>query len=629
MQNDLTIERQLDALKMKRGVEVLPQRHTSVRCDVCGDEDVLGICHHCHRYLCSRHIARPYFYQEPSWEFKGLTPDWRKAVHCEDHRHFVFAFRRMIVWPALIAALITGLIFLTHFATLSGFITRLTQDVNTYAVWATWAALSRYQGANQLVYFTALEIARPSLVSALTGLILLAIAGLGEWAYRKHGVPSPEKQGPEPTLIPVLHKRYRVTVEESVQVQFKAKWPDSTFALRPQPGQVQVQVVPGRDAELTARNAFFDKWGGSGTLSSGYVALDMPYGTDLHTGLDQRNVGKQPWNLMMATCGHFPDPEHWNSVISKTYTLGAEVLGNAHGLQEGHRFWVLPVLKPFRAGRTIEILFGFAPPWSAYSWNLRHLTSEVLSPDLFSEDDVAFPVQEVNGRIDRSNMTVRWSNWPLSRKLERWPAMTFVRPVTELRRPLILHFELETDAPLSGLHVGADRLWLPTGNPIPSEHLVEQLHSRITGELEIHPEFFAYTREFVTETLTGAVDQVTFDPASFSAILRQFAERHALTVYSLIQSTPMISPQSNATMKQWDVWGRYYVEFYPIDMHVILSAEQRSGEPGSQVRFSVTCRVLEDCQVAYLNTMSQQVEERAVTLSQSVRDELVALLQAG
>jgi hypothetical protein len=628
VQDVQNVEHQLDALKLKRSLEVIPQRHTTVRCDICGDEDVKGICHHCHRYLCSRHIARPHFYEEPSWEFKGLTPDWRKAVHCEDHRHFVFAYRRMIFWPAIIAALVTTLIFLTHFSTLVDFLSRLTQDVSTYAVWAAWAALLRYQGAGDLVFSTALEILRPSLVSALIGLMLLAIAALGEWAYRKHGVPSPQKQGPDPTLIPLLPKRYRVLIEESAEARLEANWPDPAFTLQPLSGQVEVQVALGKDDELTARNAFFSKWGGSGTLSSGYVALDMPSGASLDMGTNAKIVEGRPWNLMLATRGHFPEPERWTPVVTKPYTLSADLVRNPYAGAKENALRVLPVLKPFSAGRTIMILFGFAPPWADRVWNLRHLTSEALTPALFSETGVVFPVETVNGRIDRRSMKVYWNNWTLSPKLQRWPTLTFTRPVTELRQPFSLYFELESDAPLSALRVGADRIWLPTGNPIASETLVQQPRSRITGELQIHPEFFAYTREFVTESLTGTVETAALDPARFSAVLQSLSEKHYLTVYSLIQSTPMISPQNNAIRKQWDVWGRYYVEFYPVDMHLILSSEQRLGETGTQVKFSVTCRALDDRQVEHLSAMSQQVEEHAVVLSQNVRDELIALLQS-
>lgn len=629
MQDDHDIERQLDGLKMKRNLEVTTQRHTTVRCDVCGDEEVQGICHHCHRYLCSRHIAHPYFYEEPSWEFKGLTPDWRKAVHCEDHRHFVFAFRRMIVLPAILAAIFMALVFLGHFTILAGFLTRLTQDPNTYAVWATWFALSQYQGGDQLVFVTILQILRPSLISAMIGLMLLAIAGLGEWAYRKYGVPCPEKQGPDPTIIPVLPTRYRVLIKESAKAQFRATWPESNFTLHPHSGHVEVQVTLGKDDELTARNAFFDKWGGSGALGLGYVALDMPHGTELDMGVDSKVIERRPWNLMLATCGHFSEPERWTPIVSKPYKVSAEVLRNAHAVIKESSLRIMPVLIPFSAGRTLMILFGFAPSWSDRVWNLRHLTSEVISPDIFSENDVNFPVQEVNGRMDRNSMRVQWSNWTLSPKLQRWPTMTFTRPVTELRQPFKLQFELESEIPLSGLRVGADRIWLPTGNPISPVTLVQQYHSRITGELEIHPEYFAYTREFVTETLTGVVETTGFDAARFSAVLKHLSEHHSLLVYSLIQSTPMISPQNNAHLKQWDIWGRYYVEFYPIDVHIIITSEQHLGEADARVKFSVTCRVLDDHQVEHLNTMTLQVEERAVALSRNVRDELVNLLQSG
>ena len=89
-----------------------------VRCYKCGSSQVSSICHHCGRPMCSRHgPVKPLL----SWftenrEFKNLSLDkWPfrgdDGVHCEFHVHSTLNFRRIMIYPGLIVAII-GLVLL-------------------------------------------------------------------------------------------------------------------------------------------------------------------------------------------------------------------------------------------------------------------------------------------------------------------------------------------------------------------------------------------------------------------------------------------------------------------------------------------------------------------------------------
>jgi hypothetical protein len=622
-------QQQLADLGIKKSIEIRTQQHTTVRCAICGDENVRGVCHHCHKYLCGRHIQRPYFYQEPSWEFKGIVPGWRTAVHCKEHRHFVFAFRRMIVWPALIAAAIALLVSGFHLSVLLNFAIQLSQDINTFAVWATWLAMSRYQNNNSLIFSTILELMRSFAISGIIVIGTLAIAWLGEWAYRNFGVPSREKQGPTPPFVPIIPVNYRVLAEETMNGSLVANWPASRYFLWPNYGGVEVKAKFEQGDEQRTRRAFVEKWSTSGSLNPGYIALDMPSGTIAEMGSKNENVKESPWNLMIPTQGHFSDPENWTSIVRQSYALTADLLQDTPDkAQQECPLWILPVLKPLSAGRTLVILFKFNSPWSKHVWNLRDLASDEIYPDIFAKNEAAFPVQEVNGSTDRNGMKVYWKNWSVSEKTLKWPTITFTRPVTELRRSLKFRFVLETNALLSGLNIDETRIWLPTGQPAQASAIVEQYKSSIEGQLSIHPDFFAYNLEIVTEPKISVVDVSAFEPRLFSDILKHLSHENSLNIYSVIQSTPLISPQQDVVVNQWDIWGHHYIDFYPIDLHLAITSKRRIKESNTQVRFDIICRVLGNCQVESLSTTTRAVEERAEVLSENVQDELARLLRS-
>jgi len=536
----------------------------------------------------------------------------------------------MIVWPALIIATIALLISGFNLAILLSFIIQVIQDTNTFAVWATWLAMSRYQGNNSLILSTIWDLMHPFVISGIIGISALAIARLGEWAYRNFGVPSREKQGPTPPFIPIIPENYRVLAEELINVSLTATWPAPRFVLRPNSGGVEVKVKFDQTGEQRTHRAFVQKWGTSGPLNPGYIALDLPSGTIAEMGPKNEIVKRDPWNLMIPTRDHFSDPGNGASIMRQSYALTGDLLQDTPDkARKEYPLWILPVLKPLSAGCTLVILFKFNPPWSKHAWNLRYLCSDEIHPDIFAENEAVFPVQEViNGSTDRKDMRVYWKNWPVSERTLRWPTITFTKPVTELRRPLKLKFVLETDVLISGFYVDATRIWLPTGQPAQASAVVEQYKSSIEGQLSIHPEFFAYNLEIVTEPQTNVVDVATFKPHLFSDILRQLSDKNSLNVYSVIQSTPLISPQQDIVVNQWDVWGRHYVDFYPIDLHLTITSKRHIKESNTQVRFDVICRVLGNCQVKSLSKTTQAVQERAEILSENIREELACLLRS-
>jgi len=99
-------------------IEVVP-RQPGARCYRCADREVAMVCHHCGRPMCARHAPgrlRRWLTLRFNPEFKKLGIEGARtgteATHCEDCRHAVVDYRRLLVAPGLVLVIVGSIRYL-------------------------------------------------------------------------------------------------------------------------------------------------------------------------------------------------------------------------------------------------------------------------------------------------------------------------------------------------------------------------------------------------------------------------------------------------------------------------------------------------------------------------------------
>jgi len=623
-------ERTLDSLSTAAIDETWiahPRRHSQVQCDVCGSPDVSGVCHHCRKYLCARHVARPAFYEQHSWEFKTLVdpPLWSRAIHCEEHAHFVFAYRRMIVWPAVLALIATLLALLMTSSSIIQLVSTLSKDPLAYLVWVTWVLDTWFRGQPVALLDSILTYAAPVILSLCGVIVSLVVAIVGERLYQAKGIPALEREGQPIADIPYIPEYYRVNVEETVDVSFQASGERLTCDVSQGAGRVQIHALPGAPPSKAsdgynerARNRHWafqrlPNW------DIGYAALDLPEAIDWSP--PQHGLGRagnlirlQP---LAARALSAPDRKWVALSFNERYTLSENALFPGDGVDRRPFLRVLPVLQPLSAGRTVLLLFELAPSLTEAKWVLSNLTLDVPT-GAFDENNARLPVEETNGFIDMSRLQVRWTRLPLTGTSHQCPSVTFAEPAPSLRRPLKATFEIEGDRALSDLVFGDGRIWLPTGAAVAKVQVIKRHTTTIRGTVAIDPALLSYQCELATAPIAQTLPGVALAPAVLSRVLTRRAAEDVM-VYAVTQNTDTISSAEGRRIVSWDIWGRQYVEVYPMDVHILLTGRAPSGNDRAESSFTVTGRVLMNSQ---FEEFEVQVQRFAEGLSQIVREEL-------
>lgn len=612
---------------IKRSWSVEPRRNSQVQCAECGSSEVIGVCHHCLRPLCSSHVARPAFYQQGSWEFRTLldSPLWSRAVHCERHAHFVFAYRRIIVIPSMLVLCIMFPALLSAISSLMKLV-RALRDPLGHLVWMTWAVDTWNRGQRGAVISEILVHVAPMLL-ALAGVILsTALAVIGERLYRRRGVPELEGADRPLSDIPYVPEYYKAEVEEMVQVTFQARGGCHVCDGMAGSGHVRLQALRnGELGEIRAgyiRRAQKYQWQLQRTPEShlGYAALDLPPGASwspIARGSDP--VGNLFTLRVRDVRAFSADDRRWAALtFDEHYTLAQEVLYPGEGVDQRPFLRVLPVLKPLSAGRTVLLLFDLAPSLVKGNWVLKKLTVNALA-GAFLESDASMPVEYTNGFIDESLMQVRWTRWPLTGSRSAPPSITFSQPVPSLRRPLGIDFEIEGDCAISDFEFGANRIWLPTGAAVDPLQLIKRHTTRVCGKTYIDPALLSYQCEMATEPITELVPEVALTPTVISRLLARLAAADVM-IHAVTENSDTLSTLEGQRVFSWDIWGRKYEHVYPLDVHILLSGCPPQNGSQASVSFTVTGRVLMNSQ---FKKLEENVHRFAREVAGFVREGLV------
>lgn len=608
----------LSALGIEETWTPQPQQNSQVQCAVCGSPDVVGVCHHCHRYLCADHIAHPAFYQQKSWEFKTLvaSPHWARAVHCAKDAHFVFAYRRMIVLPAMIALLVLLPILLITSLRVAAVTARLVQDPLTYSVWITWFMDAWFRGRVELILATTFSYAGPMLL-ALFGVVISAVTVVvGERLYQKRGIPALECEGMPLSDIPYLPEHYRIDIKERVNLDIRATAGRLNYHVAQGKGHAEMMIL--RDASMSevsdAYNARARKrhWSFERlpNWDFGYVALELP-STVVWT-LSSQGLGParnlfslQPANPRQLSA----NSRAWKQLaFDQSYDLTDAALFPGEGTDGRPFLRVLPVLQPLSAGRTVQLLFDLSPALSQGSWTINDLKVNVPT-DAFEKGCVQLPIEDTNGFVDAKDLLVHWSRLPLKGTPSQVPTIAFSNPVPSLRVPLEISFEVEGDCALSNLVFPDGRIWYANGERVDAVHVIKRHTTIVHGTATIDPSLLSFQCELATDPITETIQGLSLSPTLLSGILSRLAAQN-ITIHAVTQNGDTISAVEGQRIVSWDIWGRQYVNVYPMDVHLVMTSRSplNGGEPATS--FTVTGRVLMNNRFSESETSVQDFAEK-------------------
>jgi len=624
-------------LELHQEMHIEDRRHSAVRCYACGSPQVRAVCHHCGKFLCAKHIARPHFYEEPSREFKDMVrpSQWRKSAHCEEDSHFVFAYLRGVFIPALIGSILVACPFLTVLANRLQFAWRFFREPVPHSVWMSWLIVAWHQGERRLILNLVFDLFGPALILFALAVATVGTTIIGYWLYVRKGIPNLENHPKHPPMgdIPLPPSRYSVEATEKLHVQ---------MSVSPvQPKHVDIQSATGRvniqaeldqqvQASLRTYRERAKKYGWKPQRAVGWnlgsMALDIPRNVKW---LPQLSPQGRTNNLLTLGRSHREIPEvigegqhRWVKLVEHDYSLEREALYFGQADKRRAILRVIPVLQPMSAARTVIFLFSLPESLSDANWALRRLTLH-LPPEAFAEGEVGFPVIGTNGVPDSSNWQVKWPRWRLSGKMKAsdYPSVTFSGPVSRLHSPLRLEFELEGDRLVSKLNV-ADHIWLPTGAAVEPQAILGQYKTIICGVLDVDPLFFSYQSEYaVSKTLRL---QLAVTPDLLHDLLERLSEGNPdVTVHTVSQNTPLVTVQEGYNLVGWDLFGRYYAQIYPIDVHLCLSsrfpmAREKQGDKGPDTTASLTCRALVNSQTEYVQEQAEWLADKLVGIVREV-----------
>lgn len=618
-------------LDLHQETRVEDRRHSAIQCYACGSSEVEAVCHHCGRFLCAKHVARPRFYEEPSWEFKGMvgSSQWPKSAHCEDDSHFVFAYRRILLAPALLGFAVVVCPFMRVVTNLINFVWRFFHQLVPYSVWVCWCVIAWNQGERRLILDVIFELLHPPIILFILTAATLAMAIMGYRLHVKKGIPNLENHPKHPPMsdIPQPPSRYSVETIETLNVEvILSSAKHKHIDIRSATGRIDIQVELDHRVqqclEVYRERARRYNWKPQRAVgwNLGFIALDMPNNV---SWLPRFSPQGRANNLIPLNRSHREIPEmveegqrQWVRLVEQDYLMKRESLHFGQASKRRAILRVIPVLQPMSAARTVVFLFSLPESLADGNWILRNLTLH-LPPEAFEAGQVDFPVRETNGVPDQSNWRVSWSRWQLTNKLKAldYPHVTFTSPISRLRSPLKLEFELEGDRLISPLNV-ADHIWLPTGTAVEPQAILEQHKCTLCGVIKVDPLFFSYQSEHATSRSQRLPVAIT--PNLLRDLLDRLSEGDPdIIVHTVAQNTPLVTAQEGFNSIGWDIFGRYYAHIYPIDVHLFLSSRlplDRNGQDNGELEttVSLTCRALVNNQTEYVQEQAEWLANRLI-----------------
>ncbi|MEM3018038.1 MAG: hypothetical protein QXO25_04080 [Candidatus Bathyarchaeia archaeon] len=499
------------------------------------------------------------------------------GVHCGRHGHFIFSARKMLILPGVILLAI-GLLLLPA------------QVLRFAAVLRTLETQFSISALLFAVFHLNLVIS-----SILSGLVLTGLGVYLHFFYFRRQAESIPLH-----MIPTVPSQYYIRMEERVEVQLDVSEGSTSYLqINSTAGHLTISVPIDRNT-LESHQAYEELrrrygWRGQNPpFDFGFVVLDMPGWISIQPGLEALGQSRNVYRMIAQEIDLAAieiDEGHtiWQALLQCGYTFFPDAL--RFGEQEDARgrgvVWIVPMIEPLSAGRVVHFVFDL-PDEIKVDQRLRKLVLR-MSPAMFGEEVVEFPVVDTNGQSYPEQFEIQWNDWPLEGA--KWPSVTFAQDVTHMQKSLQLTFEIEINKTLSGAQLLKEHLWLPSGTSVTSSSsiVVRDCRTRLIGNVRVDPSVFFYQYEH-TRTDRFEKPGTVLRPELVRDVIQALTDE-GVSVKSVLQGEPAIEVRDGAISKStWDILGRYYTRIYPIDLHVLLS-ERRPLEEGTDVKPCATVQL--------------------------------------
>lgn len=624
---------------------IVKQQEAQLRCYQCGSLEITTICHHCGRPMCANHQAIPpgaSLFTE-NREFNHLTlGEWpltqKEGNHCEHHVHSTLNYRRLLVIPGIILAVI-GLFLVLR--ALLGIIGCLAQLPAAYQVGDFfWAEILRdttwfIQDPTKLpVYRCYAPILGQSGVPMARAILVLA-AGIGTllaglWLNK---LKVTEEVAGKPADLPISPASSGFVVLETMNVYYKFHGTgDVETSLA---GNVEGSIQPAfrfMPADFRRLGEYQAKHHLAGTrnicFQAGFLTLDGP----------TRITPEEGWGASEASSETYADryqEDHTNRIWMESeidlhpYFTGQKGrIDPAWGVQYKYKAW--PVKAPWAAewrnvpvriiprltekGKSrvlaleVQLNTAFFPALSSRADPKPGAIS--LDQAFFLErsallfDPVSMGVPESDGVVElhtdkgKNVYSVEWRGL--------WEPITS-RPVILMQLPEI-RFDQEIDpgARVDGemvfripaLSSGIQRVnyFSALGGRVRSQegapYLPQTLYTRLRVKVSLR-----MPRLATTQLISLPITRLERDGGPTQARIERII--HALNssamndptgqiyVRRVVENIPQFSDSDTGqqTRSAWDLSGRYYHLTYPVDYHVVVYGygDERQGKTSIEI----------------------------------------------
>lgn len=619
-----------------------------VRCAECGSPDVVAYCHHCGKPMCAKHgPVKPglYWFTE-NREFQGFSmSQWplngNQGAHCKDCAHSSLNYRRLLIYPGILIALISAIILLTRGAALVNCLTSLPPSFPQGSAIFSEAIRdpSIYQGVDPnlcymptlieriLATFTSLAAIALGLAMAVCGYILIQrrkkVDSTGEFGQPVHLGPATDQI----KAVEVIKAAFRIDTDLQAKSEIKGPVTGTIFPFlrfssqdieriheyrkKYHPSEaIDLEYCAGYLVTRFQTNQKIHFENGSGSFLTKIFPLrgsvsKQPYLSESKGSAEAWVIDKP---LTYTFCLDQENLEDWNQVPVRLLPLLEE-----KGSSQQVRFQVQINTRFFPTLKAYQDPNGQIP--------LEHLI--VLQKVEIRGDMEYLGKPKTNGIVkeleDKKYFSAEWQNlWTLPKEGITnidVPPMTFknqFQPDTRLTGSLQIRVpalvsgiaavqyasslgfpvkdgrNLSRDLPFTGftlieLEFDIAMNKLPTSNP--QVHLEPLGNGRMTGE---KAGIFYYPGSPTPDQVQKFLIAISRGPSA--------AGDSYMYLRSVVQDPKRLCEDQNAdNMWYWDVTGRYYEDVTPADFHlVIYGMEGGADDCRTFVELSVKSFLCED-----------------------------------
>lgn len=533
---------------------VIVSRQPIARCYQCGSPGIAMVCHHCGQLMCNTHGPAQV---EPSPglenpEFEGLslekTPLGVEGVHCEECRHAVRNYLRVLVLPAIPVAL-AGLVLI---------------------------------GIDQTA------------IGVLVFLIGAAVAALGYWLYRERYVTVLEQTRP---LIPLVPQCNKISIRERIKGQITFDADGRYVAERnEQRGGIVLPLAfrPG-DQERCEMYRQYHELAIDDTLQfhAGFVVLDGAINATFDSTIEEALENERVLSLIGAIADQpflqgsdsaAPGGNEWQNHF--LYEIPPHPSEHDNGAPQ-LPIRLIPSLVPETAQQQLELELQWAP--SYFDNNDLRLSRiealELLTPGELGQVEMVKPTARTSRTVissgdapEEHGFSIEWKKIAVTRRDRRARRKSFyVRFPTKIEPSVQLRGRIEVgfDGALSGLK--GIQLYSPLGRPL--ENIETDSGTVVEVDFELDLATLRYQESVLSQeeiVRKGVIPDHVMVTQLIEAISRE-----GFYTKRVIENPARTSKAGAHVLNRfWDLAGRKYDGVYPMDFHLVLTGEEVYGDDG-------------------------------------------------